>query len=280
MRLTTDLFEYCHERVPQWNTISISGYHIREKGCSAVQEVAFTLVHRASPTCRRRSTRASTSTTSRRASRSSSTATTTSSRRSPSSAPRGACGRTSCASASAPRTRKSTMLRFHTQTGGVHADRAAAREQHRARRPAGLRRRAAAAPSRCTPTASTRRSRCRPSAPPRSRCAPSRSSPHESGAADTVDPFAGSYFVESLTDEIEARAQRADRRRSTRSAARCSAIEFITRRDRRVGLGLPGALPDRPGHRRRRQQVRGGRHRRPGPAARRPASPSASRSSG
>src|SRR5438128_9157544 len=43
MRLTTDLFEYCHERVPQWNTISISGYHFREKGCSAVQEVAFTL---------------------------------------------------------------------------------------------------------------------------------------------------------------------------------------------------------------------------------------------
>ena len=40
---TTDIFEYCSERVPKWNTISISGYHIREKGCSAVQEVAFTL---------------------------------------------------------------------------------------------------------------------------------------------------------------------------------------------------------------------------------------------
>src|SRR5206468_6142966 len=43
MRLTTDIFEYCHERIPKWNTISISGYHFREKGCSAVQEVAFTL---------------------------------------------------------------------------------------------------------------------------------------------------------------------------------------------------------------------------------------------
>ena len=43
MRLTTDLFAYCRERVPKWNTISISGYHMREKGCSAVQEVAFTL---------------------------------------------------------------------------------------------------------------------------------------------------------------------------------------------------------------------------------------------
>jgi methylmalonyl-CoA mutase N-terminal domain/subunit len=43
MRLTTDIFAYCRENVPKWNTISISGYHIREKGCSAVQEVAFTL---------------------------------------------------------------------------------------------------------------------------------------------------------------------------------------------------------------------------------------------
>ena len=43
MRLTTDLFAYCRETIPKWNTISISGYHFREKGCSAVQEVAFTL---------------------------------------------------------------------------------------------------------------------------------------------------------------------------------------------------------------------------------------------
>jgi methylmalonyl-CoA mutase N-terminal domain/subunit len=43
MRLTTDIFAYCREHVPKWNTISISGYHMREKGCSAVQEVAFTL---------------------------------------------------------------------------------------------------------------------------------------------------------------------------------------------------------------------------------------------
>src|SRR5512132_2555978 len=43
MRLTTDIFEYCAKNIPKWNTVSISGYHIREKGCSAVQEVAFTL---------------------------------------------------------------------------------------------------------------------------------------------------------------------------------------------------------------------------------------------
>ena len=45
MRLTTDLFAYCHDRLPRWNTISISGYHIREAGSTAVQELAFTLAH-------------------------------------------------------------------------------------------------------------------------------------------------------------------------------------------------------------------------------------------
>ena len=45
MRIITDIFAYCAERVPQWNTISISGYHIREAGATAVQEVAFTLAN-------------------------------------------------------------------------------------------------------------------------------------------------------------------------------------------------------------------------------------------
>ncbi|MBX2902803.1 MAG: methylmalonyl-CoA mutase [Chitinophagales bacterium] len=43
MRIITDIFEYCHREVPKWNTISISGYHIREAGSTAVQEIAFTL---------------------------------------------------------------------------------------------------------------------------------------------------------------------------------------------------------------------------------------------
>ena len=45
MRLVTDTFRYCAETLPSWNTISISGYHIREAGSSAVQEVAFTLAN-------------------------------------------------------------------------------------------------------------------------------------------------------------------------------------------------------------------------------------------
>ena len=43
MRIIADIFEFCTAEVPRWNTISISGYHIREAGCTAVQEVAFTL---------------------------------------------------------------------------------------------------------------------------------------------------------------------------------------------------------------------------------------------
>jgi len=45
MRLITDLFAYANERIPKWNTISISGYHMREAGSTAVQEVAFTLAN-------------------------------------------------------------------------------------------------------------------------------------------------------------------------------------------------------------------------------------------
>jgi len=45
MRLITDVFEYCAENIPLWNTISISGYHIREAGSTAVQEIAFTLAN-------------------------------------------------------------------------------------------------------------------------------------------------------------------------------------------------------------------------------------------
>ncbi len=43
LRLISDIFAYCGEHVPKWNTISISGYHVREAGCDAIQEVAFTL---------------------------------------------------------------------------------------------------------------------------------------------------------------------------------------------------------------------------------------------
>ncbi len=45
LKLVTDIMEFCADRVPRWNTISVSGYHMREAGCTAVQEVAFTLAN-------------------------------------------------------------------------------------------------------------------------------------------------------------------------------------------------------------------------------------------
>jgi methylmalonyl-CoA mutase N-terminal domain/subunit len=45
LRITSDIFAFCHETLPRWNTISISGYHMREAGATAVQEVAFTLAN-------------------------------------------------------------------------------------------------------------------------------------------------------------------------------------------------------------------------------------------
>src|SRR5204863_5177889 len=45
MRIITDMFAYTNEHVPEWNPISISGYHMREAGCTAAQEVAFTLAN-------------------------------------------------------------------------------------------------------------------------------------------------------------------------------------------------------------------------------------------
>jgi len=45
MRLVTDVFQYCRDELPSWNTISISGYHMREAGCTAAQEVGFTMAH-------------------------------------------------------------------------------------------------------------------------------------------------------------------------------------------------------------------------------------------
>jgi methylmalonyl-CoA mutase N-terminal domain/subunit len=43
VRIVTDMIEFCAKHMPKWNTVSISGYHIREAGATAVQELAFTL---------------------------------------------------------------------------------------------------------------------------------------------------------------------------------------------------------------------------------------------
>jgi methylmalonyl-CoA mutase, N-terminal domain len=205
MRLTTDIFEYCRERIPRWNTISISGYHFREKGCSAVQEVAFTLCSGIAYV-------------------------------------RAAIERGLNVDEFAPRlafffnghnnvfqevakfraarrmwahimrerfgasNAKACMLRFHTQTGGVTLT--AQQPENNIVRVA-LQGFAAV----CGGTQSLHTNGFDEAlALPTERAAKialrtQQILANESGAADTVDPFAGSYYVESLTDEIESRAR-------------------------------------------------------------------------
>src|ERR671931_403144 len=204
MRLTTDLFAYCAERIPKWNTVSISGYHFREKGASAVQEVAFTLssgiayvsaaidagldVDEFAPrlafffnghnnvfqeVAKFRAARKMWAQIMRER-----------------------------FGATDPRSLK---LRFHTQTGGVTLT--AQQPENNVVRVA-LQAFAAV----CGGTQSLHTNGFDEAlALPTERAArialrTQQIVAHESGAADTVDPFAGSYYVESLTAEIERRA--------------------------------------------------------------------------
>ncbi len=119
IRLTTDLFAYCRERIPRWNTISISGYHFREKGCSAVQEVGVHAVQRD----RLRAGRARRRPGRRRVRAAAGVLLQRPQQRLPGGrqVPRRPpdVGAGSCASGSTPRTSARWRLRFHTQTGGV-----------------------------------------------------------------------------------------------------------------------------------------------------------------
>jgi methylmalonyl-CoA mutase N-terminal domain/subunit len=204
MRLTTDLFEYCHQHIPRWNTISISGYHFREKGCSAVQEVAFTLssgiayvqaavdrgldVNDFAPRLAfffNGHNNVFQEVAKFRAAR-----------RMWSEIMRERFGATNP---------KAMMLRFHTQTGGVTLT--AQQPENNIVRVA-LQGFAAV----CGGTQSLHTNGFDEAlALPTEHAAKialrtQQILAHESGATDTVDPFAGSYFVESLTEEIETRA--------------------------------------------------------------------------
>src|SRR5579859_4594332 len=203
IRLTTDLFAYCRQNVPKWNTISISGYHFREKGCSAVQEVAFTLANGIAYVQAALDAGLAVDEF----------------------APRLAfffnghnnvfqevakfrAARRMWAEIMRERfgaqDERSWRLRFHTQTGGVTLT--AQQPENNIVRVA-LQGFAAV----CGGTQSLHTNGFDEAlALPTERAAKialrtQQIIAHESGAADTVDPFAGSYFVEALTDEIESR---------------------------------------------------------------------------
>ena len=225
MRLTTDLFAYCHERIPRWNTISISGYHYREMGASAVQEVAFTLcsaiayvdaaiqaglvVDEFAPrlafffgahnnvfqeVAKFRAARRMWARIMRER--------------------------------FGARDESSTMLRFHTQTAGVTLT---------AQQPLNNIVRVAlqAFSAVCGGTQSLHTNGYDEAlALPSEEAAKialrtQQVIAHESGVSDTIDPFAGSYFVESLTDEIERRAG-ALIARVDELGGSVAAIDFIT----------------------------------------------------
>jgi methylmalonyl-CoA mutase N-terminal domain/subunit len=225
MRLTTDLFAYCKDNVPKWNTVSISGYHFREKGCSAVQEVAFTLcsgiayvqaaidaglaVDDFAPrlafffnghnnvfqeVAKFRAARRMWATIMRER--------------------------------FGAKDERSLKLRFHTQTGGVTLT--AQQPENNVVRVA-LQGFAAV----CGGTQSLHTNGFDEAlALPSERAAKialrtQQILAHESGATDTVDPFAGSYFVEALTDEIEARASELIAKVDELGGS-VNAIEFIT----------------------------------------------------
>src|SRR5689334_13333098 len=204
MRLTTDLFAYCKEHVPKWNTVSISGYHFREKGCSAVQEVAFTLANGMAYV----------------------QAAVDAGLQVDDFAPRLAfffnghnnvfqevakfrAARHMWARFMKERfgatNPKSQMIRFHTQTGGVTLT---------AQQPVNNIVRVAlqAFAAVCGGTQSLHTNGYDEAlALPTERAAKialrtQQIVAHESGATDTVDPFAGSYYVEALTAEVERRA--------------------------------------------------------------------------
>jgi methylmalonyl-CoA mutase, N-terminal domain len=204
MRLTTDIFEYCRENVPKWNTISISGYHIREKGCSAVQEVAFTLANAIAyvEAALERGLKIDDF------------------------APRLAfffnCHNNVFQEVAKFRAvrrmwaqlvkerfgatdERSMTIRFHTQTGGVTLQ--AQQPEVNIIRVALQGFAAVSGGTQSLHTNGFDEALALPTE--RSARIALRTQQvlaHESGVADTVDPFAGSYFVESLTDEIEQRS--------------------------------------------------------------------------
>jgi methylmalonyl-CoA mutase N-terminal domain/subunit len=205
IRLTTDLFAYCNERVPKWNTVSISGYHFREKGCSAIQEVAFTLANGIAYVQAALDAGLEIDTFGPRLAFFfnghnnvfQEVAKFRAARRMWAEIMRERFG---------AQDERSWKLRFHTQTGGVTLT--AQQPQNNIVRVA-LQGFAAV----CGGTQSLHTNGFDEAlALPTERAAKialrtQQIIGYESGAADTVDPFAGSYFVEALTDEIETRAQ-------------------------------------------------------------------------
>jgi methylmalonyl-CoA mutase N-terminal domain/subunit len=205
MRLTTDLFAYCRERIPKWNTISISGYHMREKGCSAVQEVGFTLANAIAYVQAALDAGLAVDEFGPRLAFFFNGHNNVFQEVAKFRAARRMWARIMRERFGA-KDERSLKMRFHTQTGGVTL--AAQQPENNIVRVA-LQGFAAV----CGGTQSLHTNGFDEAlALPSERAArialrTQQILAHETGAADTADPFAGSYVVEALTDEIEEAAQ-------------------------------------------------------------------------
>jgi methylmalonyl-CoA mutase N-terminal domain/subunit len=205
MRLTTDLFAYCREQIPKWNTISISGYHMREKGCSAVQEVGFTLANAIAYVQAALDAGLDVDDFGPRLAFFFNGHNNVFQEVAKFRAARRMWARI-MKERFGSQDERSMKIRFHTQTGGVTL--AAQQPENNIVRVA-LQGFAAV----CGGTQSLHTNGFDEAlALPTERAArialrTQQILAHESGAADSVDPFAGSYLVESLTDEIEEAAQ-------------------------------------------------------------------------
>jgi methylmalonyl-CoA mutase N-terminal domain/subunit len=204
MRIITDIFAFCREQVPEWNTISISGYHMREAGSTAVQEVAFTLAN--GITYVDAAVKAGLSVDEF--------------------APRlsffFACHNNFLEEVAkfraarrmwarimrdrfAARSAKSLMLRFHTQTGGSTLT--AQQPENNIVRTAVQALAAVLGGTQSLHTNSFDEALALPTEnSARIALRTQQIIAYESGVAQTIDPLAGSYYIESLTNEIERRA--------------------------------------------------------------------------
>ncbi|MFN8663282.1 MAG: methylmalonyl-CoA mutase family protein [Thermomicrobiales bacterium] len=205
MRLVTDTFAYCAARLPNWNTISVSGYHIREAGSSAAQEIAFTLANglayldaaitaglhvddvapRMSFFFAAHSNLFEEAAKFRAARR---------------------LWAELVRSRYAPQDKRSEILRFHTQTGGVTLT--AQQPLNNVVRVAYQALAAVLGGTQSLHTNSYDEALGLPTADAATLALRTQQIlADETGVADTADPLAGSYFVEQLTDELERRAR-------------------------------------------------------------------------
>ena len=204
MRLITNIFEYCSKYLPQWNTISISGYHIREAGSTAAQEVAFTLADGIAYVDAAVKAGMDVDTFAGRLSFFFNAHNNLLEEVAKYRAARRIWAKVMKERFGAKKD-KSMMLRFHTQTGGstltaqqpdnniirvtiqtLAAVLGGTQSLHTNSRDEAL----------CLPTEDSVRIALRTQ----------QIVAYESGVADTVDPLAGSYYVEKLTDDIEKKA--------------------------------------------------------------------------